>query len=305
MKMDAATIKIPDDFFGLPYGDRQLITFVEDSYLDEPPQKLLDPNLVRLLKLAYETMPGTALVSVAVPLARLVAPNFRMQIPLPPGIFDAFDHFLRSKQAKKGPDNLRFIRKSWSSRFTLPPGHPRDRVVFAGHPADPHNYMPVADFHRLTFEHKFSEILSILMHLGASKIQVRHICGWDQDFSAKLSIDVPGVELAQGAGVSQHKRGAILFEAELSGSDTVSMPVNLVWFPHESTWKQVVAGRTHHGLTSFLLNIEYQDDYGINVSLKTLLEKKGLEIGGQFKQHRSTTWEICGTFPLIRRRGRL
>jgi hypothetical protein len=32
----------PDEFFAAAYGDRQLITFVEDSDLDRPPQKSLD-----------------------------------------------------------------------------------------------------------------------------------------------------------------------------------------------------------------------------------------------------------------------
>jgi hypothetical protein len=188
------------------------------------------------------------------------------------------------------------VKKAWSPRFKLPPGQPLAHVVFAGHPAEPQSYIPMSDFHRYTFEHKFSEILSILMHLGANKIQVKHIRGWGQDFSEKLSINVPQVELTQKAGVSQHERSAILYEAQLSGSMGMSLPDNLLWFPYESTWKQVVEGRTKFGLKTFFLNLQYQEDYGINVGLKASIEKKGLEIGGQFEQYQSTVWEISGTF---------
>ena len=134
------------------------------------------------------------------------------------------------------------------------------------------------------------------MHLGANKIVVEHVRGWGQDFSEKLSVGIPKVELAQQAGVSQLDRSAILYEAELSGSETVSMPNDLVWFPHESTWKQVVEGRTKFGLKKFSLNLQYQEDYGINVGLEARVEKAGLDLGGQFERHQSTTWWIHGTF---------
>jgi hypothetical protein len=264
----------PDNFFAAPYGDRQLITFVEDSVLDKTPPKWPDylenpfKSLdfknpfanwaMRAMGLTAENMSVTWGVTLAVGVYRLLA------VHLP-------------KEAKDPPGGILLIRKSWSPRFILPPGHPRARVVFAGHPAEPQNYIPIADFHRYTFEHKFSEILSILMHLGAKKIEVKHVRGWGQDFSEKLSVGIPTVELGQQAGVSQRDRSAILYDAELSGSKTMSMPDNLVWLPHESTWKQVVEGRTKFGLKTFSLNLQYQEDYGINVRLKACVEKVGLE----------------------------
>jgi len=134
------------------------------------------------------------------------------------------------------------------------------------------------------------------MHLGATKIEVKHVRGWGQDFSEKLSIGIPRVEVSQQVGVSQRERSSILYEAKLSGGDTVALPANLVWLPHESTWKQVVEGRTKFGLQTFSLNLQYQEDYGINIGLKAGVEKAGLDLGGQFEKHQSTTWEIRGSF---------
>jgi hypothetical protein len=271
-------ISASDEFFCAPYGDRQLITFVEDSLLDSPPQNILDLLNTPAAKI------GAAAVTVV--LGGIVG------LSLAAGAYS----FFRSRQSKESPGQILFIRKSWACDFTLPPGHPRTHVVFVGHPAEPRNYMPLADFHRYTFDHKFSEILSILMHLGATTIQVKHIRGWGHDFTQKLSAGIPQFEAGQSVTASRRERSVILYEAELNGSDTVSLPDNLVWFPHESTWKQVVDGRVKFGLTKFSLTLQYQEDYGINLKLKGRVGKLGLDLGGQFLQHESTTWEIHGRF---------
>jgi hypothetical protein len=235
------TLTTADEFFAAPYSERQLITFVEDSELDHRWRKRSD--------FVYAVGGWTGLLSIGASMIFFPVPTL-LTVPLvvgspflAAGIAGAF----YPKEAKKLLGRILLIRKTWSSQFTLPPGHPRGRVVFAGHPTEPHNYIPIADFHRYTFEHKFSEILSILMHLGAKKIEVRHVRGWDQGFSEKLSIKIPKlsismpkIELTQEAGVSQRKQSAILYEAELRGRETVSMPKNLVWPP---TRKHMEASR--------------------------------------------------------------
>ena len=285
-----------DEFFATPYSERQLITFVEDSELDNYWFKRNDFT---------QGVSGLSIFATAGVCIIFAVPalfSFPLIAASGPVVYRICRHFY-PKEAKKPLGRILLIRKTWSPQFTLPPGHPRGRVVFAGHPAEPQNYIPIADFHRYTFEHKFSEILSILMHLGAKKIEVSHVRGWGQDFSEKLSINIPKlsismpkIELTQQAGVSQRKQSTILYEAELSGGKTVSMPNNLVWFPHESTWKQVVEGRTKFGLKTFSLYLQYQEDYGINVGLGTSVVKTGLDLGGKFEQYESTTWEIRGTF---------
>lgn len=69
----------------------------------------------------------------------------------------------------------------------FPLGHPRNGVLYIGHPAKPDVYYTMAEFHRVTFEHKFSEATSLLMHLGATKIRVGHVTGWSKEFSGRIS----------------------------------------------------------------------------------------------------------------------
>ena len=74
----------------------------------------------------------------------------------------------------------------------------------------------------------------------------------------------------------------LLYEAELEGGASVPLPANLVWLPHESTWKQVVEGRTRFGLKTFSLNLQYAEDYGVNLGLKAEIEGARLDLGGDF-----------------------
>ena len=172
--------------------------------------------------------------------------------------------------------------------------------MYAGHPAIPQVYVPLADFHRLTFEHKFSEVISLLMHLGAKTIKVEHVAGWGTDFSSRLNVGlpsgVPSIDIGAEASTSQKQQQTLLFDAELENTQTPSLPDNLVWYPYESTWQQVANGRRKFGLKNFNLSLNYNDDYGINAGIKLKIDKVNLDAGGSFEKHTATTWRIYGSF---------
>ncbi len=205
------------------------------------------------------------------------------------------------REAKdEGVENLIPVAKSKISLFQLPPGHPRNGLVYAGHPGIPTVYVPLADFHRLTFEHKFAEVVSLLMHLGAKTFKVEHVTGWGAEFSSHLSIGLPAiapkVEVEAEAGSKQQTQQTLLFHATLDNKQAPSLPANLVWYPYEATWQQVAEGRLKFGLKDFLLYLNYNDDFGINAGLKLKIEKAGLDIGGTFERLTATTWRISGEF---------
>jgi hypothetical protein len=186
-----------------------------------------------------------------------------------------------------------------ASALRLPPGHPRERVIYVGHPVVPTTYFPAAGFHRLAFEDKFTEAIRILMALGATQLEVEHIRGWSEGFAADLSVPLPaaaGIEVAGHAGRQRRSGAALLFRASLSGSSEPKLPEKLVWYPHESTWRQVVDGRMHYGLQEFQLSVKYDDDYGIDAGFKVAVQNMGLELGGKFQEHEATTWKINGAF---------
>jgi hypothetical protein len=191
------------------------------------------------------------------------------------------------------------VSRTEAADLRMPPGHPRDRVVYVGHPALASVYYPAAGFHRFTFEHKFSEAVRLLMTLGATQLEVEHVRGWSEDFAANLSAPIPvavPIEAGLAAGRRRATGSSALFRAKLAGSAEPSLPNDLVWFPHEPTWQQVADGRLKYGLQEFQLAVRYDDDYGIDAGFKLSAQKVGLDLGGKFQEHESTTWKITGTF---------
>ena len=204
-----------------------------------------------------------------------------------------------SRARESGVDVLA-VGKSEAVGISFPPGHPREGVLYIGHPASPKVYYTTAEFHRVTFEHKFSEAIDLLMYLGATKIRVEHVSGWSREFSSRLSVPLSGTESSvdvhadssRGAGTS------ILYEATLDGTTEPKLPENLVWYPHEATWQSIAKGRIQFGLRDFSLSVSYDDDFGVNAGLKTSVAKAGLELGGKFEDHRSTVWRLAGEFAI-------
>ncbi len=201
-------------------------------------------------------------------------------------------------RARESGVNIFAISRSEATQLIFPPGHPRNAVLYIGHPAMPKVYYTTADFHRVTFEHKFAEAIDLLMHLGATKIRVEHVTGWSKEFSSHLSIPLgQGGETVGGeASASKTSGSRILYQATLDGTSKPEVPDGLVWYPHEPAWQSIAKGRVQFGLRNFTLNVSYDDDFGVNAGLKSAVLKAGLEIGGKFEDHQSTVWKLEGEF---------
>ena len=214
--------------------------------------------------------------------------------------FKAFGKVTAKKiqQARSKGVGILPIPLSKADYFNLAPGHPQKKVLYAAHPSDRLTYLPTAEFHRLAFEHKFAEAIRLLMHLGASTINVEHERGWDQEFAAKLSAGIPeananaSVEASGGA----HTRDRLLYEADLEGHSDPHIPDDLVWYPHEPTWQSAAEGRIDFGMEKFNLKLQYTEDYGVNADLAIDLQNIGIGLGGSFEKHQNTIWSLDGVF---------
>ncbi|HEX8165907.1 MAG TPA: hypothetical protein VF601_08975 [Beijerinckiaceae bacterium] len=194
--------------------------------------------------------------------------------------------------------NVLLMSRSEARNYMFPPGHPIDTVLYVSHPAKNNVYYTAAQFHRMTFEHKFSEATKLLMALGATEINVQHVSGWSRDFSVSLTALLPqgAGEIASGVKSHGESTSQLLFRARLKGSADPILPADLVWYHHEPTWQQIAEGRLKFGLEDFALTVRYDDDYGVNAALKLAVEKSGFDLGGKFQDHQSTVWQMEGKF---------
>jgi hypothetical protein len=266
-----------------PYSERQLIVVADDAVVEAAASAELqaqkERKSVNWLKLAEMGLPIEASITVAFMYAA------------------AKEAFAAWSRARANGLKILQVGRSQASSLSFPPGHPRDGVLYVGHPAIPNVYYTIADFHRITFEHKFSEAVDLLMHLGATVIRVEHVQGWSQNFSTKLSIPLSPTEpIGATAGHTQSSASQILYEANLKGSEAPRCPDGLVWYSHEPTWQAIAKGRINFGLRDFSLSVSYQDDFGVNAGLKATVQRVGLELGGTFEDHASTVWRISGRF---------
>ena len=74
------------------------------------------------------------------------------------------------------------------------------------------------------------------------------------------------------------------------------LPDNLVWYYHESLWQAMVNMRLNGGLLKFQVDLDYLDDFGINVDLNAKVNKLKLNTGGNFNEYESTVWHFEGEF---------
>lgn len=210
----------------------------------------------------------------------------------------AAEAFMRDDSTTDFDVPVMMIGQTEAESLKFPPGHYKDNTVYVGHPLMAEVYYPLAEFHRFLFEHKVTEAIRLLMSLGAKNILVEHETGWSKEFAGNLSLPIPQAKMTASISASGKKQSdsCILFRATLKGSDKPILPPELLWFPHEATWRQVAEGRIKYGLQEFSLVVSYTDDFGINANLAAKLTDIDLAIGGQLQKYKKTKWKIEGIF---------
>jgi hypothetical protein len=173
--MSQSTVKIDPPILERSYSDRQLIVVMDDEIVQAA--RKAEKQLVEQQKGVNWSRIGEIALSVLIPggMGELITEMTKEAIKA-------------WGRARESGVKVLAISKSEATKIIFPPGHPRDAVLYIGHPAMSMVYYTTADFHRVTFEHKFAEAIDLLMRLGATKIRVEHVTGWSKEFSSHLSI---------------------------------------------------------------------------------------------------------------------
>lgn len=269
----------------IPYSKRQLIIVMDDQIVQATKKQERLAIKENSQSFDWKKIGEAILLDfIPIPLSRTIEATVR----------EALQSWIRAKE--KGASILP-VGETEAKNIVFPPGHPRDGLLYVGHPTEPSLYFTMADFHRVVFEHKFCEAIELLMSLGATTIRVEHISGWSKDFSARITMPIADVDQPSTAetGVNKAATQNLLYEATLAGVEP-TLPDNLVWYHHEPTWQTIAKGRIKYGLREFSMSVSYEDDFGINAGLKLSMGKTGLDVGGKFEDHQSTVWRLEGTF---------
>ncbi len=267
-----------------PYVERQFIVVADDALVQES-RKAASNALGQGASVDWSRVAEIALKAALGMPGDLIATAAR----------EAHAAWMRARTA--GVDAVQ-ISKTEARSLTFPPGHPRDGVLYVGHPALANTYYTMAEFHRVVFEHKFAEAIRLLAWLGATRIDVRHVRGWSRDVLGSAGGEAAdgGVTASVEGGLGRKTSASLLFSAKLQGTDDPQVPTDLCWYSHEPIWQVIADARIRFGLTDFQLSVTYQDDYGVNAALKAKVMEAGLSAGGKFDEHVSTEWHLTGTF---------
>ncbi len=205
------------------------------------------------------------------------------------------------KLREKGIEVLMVGRSEADSEgVRFQPGPPLDRVVYIGHPNVPAIYYPAAEFHRRVFDHKFCELVDLLLTLGASNIVGERQEGFGREEAAQLDVSLTPKERLGGRlkrTLGRESQANVTMNAP--GNSTPYLPEDLVWFQSERMWQTLARARMQHGVTNFSLVLRYENDYGITGSLKGKIEGVKLDVGGNFQEQQDTIWKFSADFPPV------
>ncbi len=194
-----------------------------------------------------------------------------------------------------------------SQGISFPPGHPRPKELYVSHPCTGTLYYPAFDFHRAVFEHKFSELLTLLASLGATRVDVEARYGWGRDFAANLTLPIRNLAgTVEGNGTARQKRTEeLVFSATgWARQGRPKIPSDLLWLECEPIWKAMATaelGRCRTKPSRVSWELEYEDSFGVDASLRAHLGELSVGLGGRFERSEKTLWNVTVEFPKQRR----
>ena len=301
--------KVPESkvpVLDLPYGERQFVMVIDDAIAEVLRlRRELEEAEAKTGAKSKDTEDWAALAAMVVGLA---FPVTRVAFLGVAG-YEAIRRGLEAwGQARESVDIRQVAASDASREITFPPGHPRPDVLYIGHPCVPHRYCTPSDFHRMVFEHKYSEALRLLMALGATAIEVHHVAGWTKEICGTMGSAFGFADAVNATGqaeASLEKREvrSLILKADLAGRARRQphLPEDMVWYPHEQLWQAVARGRLDHQLSRCQLAVNYADDFGVNAELHSAIGvgKKGaarLNLGGHWNEYTTTVWRIDAVF---------
>lgn len=191
------------------------------------------------------------------------------------------------------------IKNALERGFKFPPGHPRVGESYRLHPLAKHStlskqdlYIPEQNFDDLLFEERESELLSILVHLGAVEVEiVKYITNLTErarSVNIGAGVDLVGEARIEGSdGASNENNDKNLRIFTLRGKPWVYGNKidrsDYAWLNFEPSWNALITAREIGDCTSATLEIKEVSRNDTNREIAMNLKAKIYSADGSLK----------------------
>lgn len=179
--------------------------------------------------------------------------------------------------------------------YRFQPGHPVVGKAYRRHPLSDLNaesgnlYIPGDSYDSILLEERESELLKLLVELGATKITITKKTGSTQRSIIQAGIDIQAGPVG-GGGVSS----AVSSQREMSALDTREFLLTgkawdttshldkerFYWLAYEPSWKAVVFAREQGGCLTASLEIKETTSFSADKSIEMTVKAKLAEVSG-------------------------
>ena len=178
--------------------------------------------------------------------------------------------------------------KAKEAGYKFQPGHPIVGKDYRRHPlAEADLYIPNDSYDAILLEERESELIKLLVHLGATKITITKKAAdkTQREMQAKLAVQarVAGAELGASSNSDSETNVLDTREFSLSGrswkGDSKVDNEKFFWLPYEPSWKAVVFAREEGGCLTASLEIKETTSLSSNKNLELSVKAKLAEVG--------------------------
>lgn len=296
------------DVARLPYLERQTVIVVSDAEAEEARAALrgvaleqphnAEPEISERLRtdplFALALASAVELGWIRGPKADLVAKGLQYA-PVLVGGARKFHKAYRSWRRARTATLL--ISTTEQAHLRWPKGDPVRDQVYAGSPADPHTYYPLATFHDDVFFERASELRRLLSRLGARRVMAKHSVVEGSRRRGGLAGRIEKLGVGGKATRETSRDLEEMFDREMSGgapSPRDEITRDLHWVVKEPDWQELIDERFADRLRKDKLVFRSDTDFGLGAGVKAAVEGLPAEVsvGGKFKRYERRQVEL-------------
>jgi hypothetical protein len=170
----------------------------------------------------------------------------------------------------------------------FPVGHPIDGGIYCTSEMDSKRYVPISSFHSDMYNNKLSFFMDMCSILGVKECTMTEMCKNGQTFkfdvgaSGKDNINDNDNELKGGT----EKNDLLKMEGNFSFPKPKHQikRIDSKWLNSEQTWDKMQDIRIERDMTSYKIEFNIDNDFGINLNTIAKFRGDKLKFGGQFKE---------------------